>query len=297
VATGTSIRRRLRPIFGFLTVLLVLFVVWESVKLIGGDRWRYESFLGTGIAIDYDPPLTFPFATDSKLPHVWDIAAEFGRSDAVGATTTARLARAGLFTLRNAAIGFTLGSIFGLLLAIVLVHVRILERALVPLIVASQTIPIIAIAPLLVIWFGYDLAPKITVVALICFFPIVVSTIDGLSGVDPDYANLVRAMGGSERDVFWRVRLPGALPAIFSGAKIAVTYSVIGAIVGEWVGASRGIGIYMVRAADQMLTERVFAAIVLSSLLSIALFLIVAGVERAALPWHHARPRRSGHRR
>jgi len=206
------------------------------------------------------------------------------------------LARKTAETAAAAAIGFALSSALGTLLAVVLSSGGWVRRAFYPYAVFFQTVPIIAIAPLLVIWFGYDLAPKIAVVALICFFPIVVSTIDGLRGVDPDYANLIRAMGGNEREVFRRVRLPGALPSIFSGAKIAITYSVIGAVVGEWVGASRGIGIYMVRAADQMLTERVFAAIVLSSLLSIALFLLVCWLERLALPWHRAGRGRGGGR-
>ncbi len=151
--------RRYRPVLGFLTVFVLLLVVWEALKLIGGDPWRYDSFLWTGTPLDYHPPLTFGFATDSKLPHTWDIAMEFFSPDAAGKTTFERLLGAALFTLRNAAIGFALGSAFGLGLAIALIHVRILERALVPLIVASQTIPIIAIAPLIVIglkadWFG-----------------------------------------------------------------------------------------------------------------------------------------------
>jgi ABC-type nitrate/sulfonate/bicarbonate transport system permease component len=204
-------------------------------------------------------------------------------------------------TLLETLLGFTVALVLGVGLALAMDHWPTARRVLYPPLIGSQTVPIIAIAPLLVIWFGYDLTPKVLVVALICFFPLVVSTIDGLSAVDPDYANLIRAMGGSEREVYRRVRLPAALPAIFSGARIAVTYSVIGAVVGEWVGASRGIGIYMVRAADQMLTERVFAAIVLSSLLSIALFLLVVLVERLALPWRrsstpgHSAPGRSGH--
>src|SRR5581483_388813 len=117
------------------------------------------------------------------------------------------------------------------------------------------------------------------------FFPIVVSTFDGLTSVDPDAVRLIRSMGATGSQLFWRVRWPAALPSLFSGTRIGVTYGVIGAIVGDWVGGSRGIGIYMMRAADQLLTERVFAAIVVSSALSIALFLLVGAVERAALPW------------
>ena len=195
-------------------------------------------------------------------------------------------------TIQEALVGFTLAFALGVTLAFAMDAWPTARRVLYPPLIASQTVPVIAIAPLLVIWFGYDLAPKVAVVALICFFPIVVSTVDGLTRVDADYANLIRAMGGRERDVFRYVRLPGALPAIFSGAKIAVTYSIIGAVVGEWVGASRGIGIYMVRAADQLLTERVFAAIILASLLSVTLFLLVGAAERLALPWNRPSGRR-----
>ncbi len=188
-------------------------------------------------------------------------------------------------TVQEATIGFIVAAILGISLGFAMDAWPLARRVLYPPLIGSQTVPIIAIAPLLVIWFGYDIVPKVMVVALICFFPMVVSTIDGLASVDRDYANLVRAMGGSEREVLRRVRIPGALPSIFSGARIAVTYSVIGAVVGEWVGASRGLGIYMVRAADQMLTERVFAAIVLCAVLSIAFFLLIAGIERLAIPW------------
>jgi ABC-type nitrate/sulfonate/bicarbonate transport system permease component len=191
-------------------------------------------------------------------------------------------------TIQEAGLGFGLAGVVGISLGFAMDAWPLARRVLYPPLIGSQTVPIIAIAPLLVIWFGYDIMPKVMVVALICFFPMVVSTIDGLASVDRDYANLVRAMGGSEREVLRRVRIPGALPSIFSGARIAVTYSVIGAVVGEWVGASRGLGIYMVRAADQMLTERVFAAIALCAVLSIAFFLLVAGIERLAIPWRRS---------
>jgi NitT/TauT family transport system permease protein len=282
VATGTSIRRRLRPVLGFLTVLLALLVVWESAKLIGGDRWRYESFLGTGIAIDHDPPLTFPFATDTKLPHVWDIVAEFGRPDAAGATTAARLTRAGLFTLRNAAIGFTLGSVFGLLLAIVLVHVRTLERALVPLIVASQTIPIIAIAPLIVIglkadWFGVAI-----VSTYLTFFPVTIAALRGLRAYDPRALELMRSYAASRGAVLSKLRLPAARPYLFTGFRIAAPAAVVGSIVGELPsliqdGLARqiitGMQYYSLNA------EYLWATIVASSILGIGVYLLVVVAE------------------
>jgi NitT/TauT family transport system permease protein len=292
VATGSSIRWRLRPLFGFLTVLLVLIVAWESAKFIGGDRWKYDSFLWTGIALDHDPPLTFSFATDSKLPHVWDIAAEFGRPDAVGATTTARLARAGLFTLRNAAIGFTLGSLFGLLLAIVLVHVRILERALVPLIVASQTIPIIAIAPLIVIglkadWFGVAI-----VSTYLTFFPVTIAALRGLRAYDPRALELMRSYAASRGAVLRKLRLPAARPYLFTGFRIAAPAAVVGSIVGELPsliqdGLARqiitGMQYYSLNA------EYLWATIVASSVLGIGVYMLVAGAEAWVLR-HERRP-------
>jgi NitT/TauT family transport system permease protein len=291
MATAVSLRRRLRPLFGFLTVLVVIIVVWEAAKFVGGDRWRYESFLGTGIAIDHDPPLTFPFATDVKLPHVWDIASEFGREDAAGDTTVTRLARAAAFTLRNAAIGFALGSIFGLLLAIVLVHVRFLERALVPLIVASQTIPIIAIAPLIVIglkadWFGVAI-----VSTYLTFFPVTIAALRGLRAYDPRALELMRSYAASRYAVLRKLRLPAARPYLFTGFRIAAPAAVVGSIVGELPsliqdGLARqiitGMQYYSLNA------EYLWAAIVMSSVLGIGVYLLVAGVERWVL--RHERP-------
>jgi ABC-type nitrate/sulfonate/bicarbonate transport system permease component len=193
-----------------------------------------------------------------------------------------------LRTLEEALIGLGLAFALGVGTAIVMDRSAFARRAFYPILVTSQTIPIIAIAPLLVIWFGYDLLPKVLVVALVCFFPVVVATFDGLGAVDPEAVRLVRSMGATPWQIFWRVRWPGALPGVFSGLRIGVTYGVVGAIVGEFVGASRGLGYYLMSSADQYLTDRVFAAIVVSAALSVALFLIVALAERLVVPWHRA---------
>jgi len=124
-------------------------------------------------------------------------------------------------------------------------------------------------------------------VGLVCFFPIVVNLADGLRSADPDLIALLQSMGATRRDVFFKVRLPGAMPAFFSGVKIAITYSVIGAIMGEWVGASRGLGIFMLRATNSFRTDWVFVAIGITALMSIVLFLLVAAMERALLPWYY----------
>lgn len=194
-------------------------------------------------------------------------------------------------TLRETLLGFGLALLSGLLLALAIDLSSFLRRALYPLLVVSQTIPIMALAPLLVIWLGYTIWPKIIVVALVCFFPIVVTAADGLRSTDPDLLALLQAMGATRRQVFFKVRVPWALPSVFSGIRIAVTYSVIGAIIGEWVGASRGLGVFMLRASNSFRTDWVFAAITISSLLSIVLFLTVAVIERLALPWYYSAQR------
>ncbi len=191
-------------------------------------------------------------------------------------------------TLKETWMGLAVSLVVGLGLALVIDLSALLRRALYPLLVASQTVPILALAPLLIIWFGYGILPKVIVVALVCFFPIVISTADGLRAADPDLIALLRAMGANRWQIFFKVRLPGALPSFFSGFKIAITYSVVGAVIGEWVGASRGLGIFMIRSSKNFLTDRVFAAIAVTSLLSIVMFVGVIALERVLLPWYFA---------
>lgn len=194
-------------------------------------------------------------------------------------------------TLLETWLGLGLALFAGVGLAILIDLSAVLRRAIYPLLIISQTVPIIAIAPLLVIWLGYGILPKVLVVALVCFFPIVISTADGLKSADPDLIALLRTMGARRTQIFMKVRAPGALPAFFSGLKIAITYSVIGALIGEWVGASRGLGVFMLRASNSFRTDWVFAGIAVVSLLSIALFVGVSIVERLALPWYYSAAR------
>ncbi len=194
-------------------------------------------------------------------------------------------------TLRETLLGFGLALLVGVVLAVTIDLSAFLRKALYPLLVISQTVPIMTLAPLLVIWLGYTIWPKIIVVALMCFFPIVVTTVDGLSSADPEMLALLQSMGATRRQVFRIVRVPGAIPALFSGIRIAVTYSVVGAIIGEWVGASQGLGVFMLRAANSFRTDWVFVAIALCSLLSILLFTVVSVAERLALPWYYTSTR------
>ncbi|MHB1295654.1 MAG: ABC transporter permease [Anaerolineae bacterium] len=196
-----------------------------------------------------------------------------------------------LQTAQETVFGFALALVVGISLGVLIDASPLARNAIYPLLVVSQTIPIVAIAPLLAIWLGYGIWPKIIVVGLICFFPIVVSTADGLRAVDPELVNLLRTMGASPRDVFAKVRLPGAMPAVFSGIRIAITYSVVGAILGEWVGASRGLGVFMLRATNSFRTDWVFASIAITAVLSVGLFGLATLAERLLLPWYRVATR------
>jgi NitT/TauT family transport system permease protein len=182
--------------------------------------------------------------------------------------------------------GFALAFAIAMPLAILIAHSRVLARALNPLIVSSQTIPVIAIAPLFIIWFGFGAMPKIMIAALIAFFPIVINATAGLQSVDRDTINLMRSLSASPIATFVKVRFPASLPYLFTGLKQAAVICVIGAIVGEWVGATDGLGPVMLTANAAFQTPLVFAAILYLSVIGIALFLIVVGLERVVIRWH-----------
>lgn len=215
------------------------------------------------------------------LPAPTDIADELVRSRAL-------LWRHTWTTLQEVLVGFAFAFVLGVALAVGIAASRTVERALYPVIVASQAVPIIALAPVLLIWFGYGATPKVIVVVLTCFFPIAVSMVDGLRAADPDAIALLRSMGATRWQLLRIVRVPAALPALFSGLRIAAAVSVIGAIVGEWVGASSGLGYLMTRSAAQFQTPRLYAAVLIAAALGIALFALVSLVERWALAWRAA---------
>jgi ABC-type nitrate/sulfonate/bicarbonate transport system permease component len=257
VTLGRNIFHLLRQYTPPLVLIVLVFVVWQvGTWLMQVPKWLLPSPWQIVVA-GWE-------ALDLLGPHTWQ-------------------------TLKETWLGLGLSLVVGLGLALVIDLSALLRRALYPLLVASQTVPILALAPLLIIWFGYGILPKVIVVALVCFFPIVVSTADGLRAADPDLIALLRAMGANRRQIFFKVRMPGAMPSFFSGLRIAITYSVVGAVIGEWVGASRGLGIFMIRSSKNFLTDRVFAAIAVTSLLSIVMFVAVMVLERAVLPWYYAR--------
>jgi ABC-type nitrate/sulfonate/bicarbonate transport system permease component len=197
-------------------------------------------------------------------------------------------------TLQEILLGFAFGVTIGLGLGIAIFHWGFLRRGLLPLVVASQAVPVIAIAPILIIWFGFGMAPKVMVAALIAFFPVSVNTIAGLASVEPDAVNLMHSLDGSSWQIFSKVRFPAALPHIFAGVKNAAAISAIGAIVGEWVGADTGLGPVMIAANSAFLTGDIFAAIIYLALMAIGLFLAVIAVERIAIPWYYLARERKG---
>jgi len=191
----------------------------------------------------------------------------------------------GWVTLKEVVLGFVIAAIVGVGFAILIHLSDLARRAVYPLLIGSQTIPIVILAPILVVWFGFGLTPKLVIVALICFFPITVNTLDGLRSVDPDLTKMMRALGAGRVQRLWRVEIPTALPYAFSGARVAITVSVIGAVFAEYVGSSEGLGHLINQAQAQLLTARSFAAVVVLSAMALGLFALVTVAERRIVTW------------
>lgn len=192
-------------------------------------------------------------------------------------------------TLVETSAGFFLAVVLSLITAGVMVLSSLIKRLLYPFLIISQTVPLIAIAPLLILWLGYGLLPKILIVVLVCFFPMTISLIEGLELSDTDQVTLLRSMGATPWQIFYIVRWPHALPSLFAGLKIAATYSVMGAVIGEWLGASSGLGVYLTRSSHSFLTDRVFAAIFAITALSFLYFALISSLARIAMPWTHTK--------
>ena len=193
-----------------------------------------------------------------------------------------------LSTLVTAIVGLALGTALGIGLAAAMTVSRRLRAALYPLVVVSQSIPMVVLAPLFVVWFGFGPMPRVLVVALVAFFPVAVATVSGLAAADRDQVDLVRAMGGGRRDLARHVLIPGALPSLFTGLKVAASYAMFAAIVGEWIGASSGLGLYLERSRASFATDQMFAAVLVIAAISVGLVGLVFALERAALPWQTA---------
>jgi NitT/TauT family transport system permease protein len=193
-----------------------------------------------------------------------------------------------IVTLRESVIGFALASVVAMALATMITSSRALRLAIYPFMLASQAVPIIAVAPLMILWFGFGETSKILAAAFVAFFPIAVNAAAGLSSLDPGAVTLMRSFPASRRDIFLRARLPNALPQIFSGLRIGAVLSVIGAIVGEFVGADQGLGMLLARANSSLQPTTVFGCIVWLSIMGMAIFGLVALLEWLLMPWRRA---------
>ncbi len=234
-------------------LILALLVAWEAtVRLAGVAPWLLP------------PPSAIPGAFGAVGGALFDHA---------------------LVTGLEVVLGIAASVAVGLAVAAAIVASPTVERALYPLLVASQTVPVTVLAPLLLIYLGYGIVPKIALVTLICFFPITVNTVDGLRAVDHEAITLLRTFGASDRQIFAKVRWPAALPYFFSGLRLAATYSVIGAVFGELLGASAGLGYYIRTQTPRFKTAEVYAATLILVLIGVALFLLVRLIEWLALPW------------
>lgn len=192
-------------------------------------------------------------------------------------------------TLQEVLIGFVLGVVVGIPTAMAIAYSPLLERTLYPLLVASQSVPKIAIAPLLIFWAGIGMFPKILVAFMVCLLPIVIDTIAGLRSTELEMLYLARSMGADERRIFTKIAFPNALPNVFAGLKIAVTLAVVGAIVGEFIQADRGLGYALLQANSVLNTKLTFATILVLSVVGIVMFVAVEVLERRLLPWHVSR--------
>jgi len=182
--------------------------------------------------------------------------------------------------------GFALAVVVGVLLAVLIVESRLLEKSIYALIVGLNSVPKVAVAPLFVIWLGTDAEPKIAIAFLIAVFAIVIDAVLGLKSVPPDILDLARSMRGGRLATLWRIRFPCALPSLFAGMKVAIGLALVGAIVGEFVSSQRGLGYVILSAQGMFDTARVFAAILVLAVMGVALFWLIAVFERLAIPWH-----------
>jgi NitT/TauT family transport system permease protein/putative hydroxymethylpyrimidine transport system permease protein len=190
-----------------------------------------------------------------------------------------------LVTAKEVLLGILVAAIVGLALAIAIHFSDTLRRAIYPLLIASQAIPIVVLAPILLTWLGFGLLPKLVVIALVSFFSIVVTTLAGLAAVDPDLLKLMRTFDAPRRRTFWHVELPSALPGVFTGTRIAVVVSVIGAVFAEWNGSNSGLGYLILISTPQLLTARAVAAVVILCIFAVVLFGLLTLAERVAVPW------------
>ena len=190
-----------------------------------------------------------------------------------------------LVSIQEAIYGLIIGVVLAFVIATLMDRYEMIEKAILPLLVVTQTIPTIAIAPLLVLWMGFGMAPKITLVVVTTFFPIAVGLLDGYKSVDPDEIDLLRSMRASRLQIFLHVKIPAALPYFFSGLRVSASYAVVGAVISEWLGGFEGLGVYMTRVRKAYAFDKMFAVIILIIIVSLLLMALVDLIKTISMPW------------
>lgn len=205
------------------------------------------------------------------------------------ATGTGWLLYHTMYTLIATLVGFALAVVIGVVIAVAIVYSRFLERTLYTLLVALNSLPKVALAPLFIVWMGTGMTPKVVIALVIAIFAIVIDVVLGLKSVDPDMLDLAKSLRGSQRQILWKIRFPTALPSLFAGMKVAIALALVGTIVGEFVSADRGLGYVIMTAQGVFDTPRMFSGLVILGVLGTVLFFVIDIAERAALPWHVSR--------
>jgi NitT/TauT family transport system permease protein len=278
---GLSGRRRAA---GLVLIFAAVAIVWEGAKWLGGDPWRLHGTV-LGLAIDYEhfPPFRWRIADDLSLPHVWDVIRAFiDPAQRGGPPLGLDLIGRAAFTFREAATGFALGALLGLLLAILFVHSRLAERAFVPYVVASQAVPILAISPIIVVATRAGWLSVAVISTYLTFFPVTIGALRGLRAADPRAFELFRSYAASAREILWRLRLPASVPYLFASLRVAAAASVIGAIIGELPsGIPDGLGSAILNYNQYYVTapERLWATIVACSLVGLCFVGLVRVAE------------------
>jgi NitT/TauT family transport system permease protein len=285
--SASATRGRGRGFGAFAGLIVLILVLWEGSKFLGGTPWRPPGLVPGGPVL-WDPPFRWAFANDLNLPHIWNIVIVFFEPWQRGADRNVAqfLFDAALYTWREAFLGFALGTLLGLGLATVFVHSRWMERSFVPYVVASQTIPIIALAPMIVFALGANVTSVVVIATYLTFFPVTIAMIRGLRSFDPRAMELMRSYAASRSQIYWKLRLPASLPFLFVALKIAATASIVGAIIGEGPGGiNDGLGLVILTFNQYYITgpEKLWAAIVATGLLGIVFYLLISIAEHFAL--------------
>lgn len=244
------------------------------------SRWLPPLIFAVGFLAVWQLYATYSGVPESSLPSPTEIFQAMVADRAL-------LAENAWVTIQEIALGYLAAIFVGVGLAVLIWSSRTIERAVYPWLVVSQMVPVPAIAPIIVIWTGFDIRPKIIVIALVSFFPIAVNTIDGLKAADPEMDDLLKTLGASRWKRFRTADFPAALPFIFSGLRVAAALSVIGAVFAEWVGSSAGLGYLILSFNNQTATAEMFAAVIVLALIGLALFAFVGILQRICIPWYH----------